>query len=222
MSVPSESQRRNRNIRVAGLILGFSGAAAMVFQSSHSAFSATTSNDTNVFGAGSVAISDNDGAQAMFTATNLAPGDSATVCMGVRYTGTLNPTAIKLYTGGALESNNGGAYVAWANDATSEMDDNLSMRIEINDTDLAADPGSSCAPAGVGSFTDVAASAPGTNMRTMINSNSNFANGLASQWGTVTASKWRVWRFTYTFSSLAPNSAQLDGLKVNFVWEAQR
>jgi len=57
-------------------------------------------------------------------------------------------------------------------------------------------------------------------METMINSYTNFANGLASQWGTVTANKWRVWKFIYTLSAAAPNSAQNSGVKVNFVWEA--
>jgi hypothetical protein len=122
-----------------------------------------------------------------------------------------------------MESNAGGAFVAWANDTTAEADDNLSLQIQVNDTDLNADPGyNTCNPAGVGSFVDVAGAAPGTNLRTLIDTNTNYATGLASQWGTITANKWRVFKFTYILSASAPNSAQGDDVKFNIVWEAQR
>ena len=214
---------RNRRWRRVGVVAGLLASSVIVWQSTSATFNSVTSNDTNTFGAGSVIITDNDGGSAaMFTAATMAPGDTATVCMGVKYSGSLTPTAIKVYTTGAQEANNGGAYGAWANDATSEMDDNLSMQIQVSSADLAADPGSNCAPAGVGSFTDVAAAAPGTNMQTMINTNKDYATGFNSQWGTVVANQWRVFKFKYTFASAAPTTAQGDGLKVNFVWEAQR
>jgi hypothetical protein len=156
----------------------------------------------------------------MFTASNLRPGDTATVCMGVEYTGSLTPSAINVYATGAQESNNGGPYVAWAWDATSEMDNNLSMYIQVNNSDLASDPGNNCAPAGVGSFNALTAAPPGNSLQAIILNYTSFATGMPSQWGTITANKWRVWKFIYTFSASAPNSAQLDGVKVNFVWEA--
>ena len=180
----------------------------------------TTTNPTNQFGAGSVTISDNDAGSALFTTTTLKPGATATTCMGVQYTGSVTPSAIKVYTSGAQESDAGGAYGAWANNATSEMDNNLNMVIQVSANDLVTDPGAACAPAGVGAFTDVAAAAPGTAMNTMINTNTNYATGFASQWGTITVNKWRVWKFVYTFSGSAPDTAQSDGLKVNFNWEA--
>ncbi|MDT5030419.1 MAG: hypothetical protein QOC94_590, partial [Actinoplanes sp.] len=37
----------------------------------------------------------------------------------------------------------------------------------------------------------------------------------------IVATKWRVFKFTYTFSAAAPNSSQGDGTKFNVVWEAQ-
>lgn len=215
---PAGPRRHGRFLGVGAVVVGILASSTLMWQSSRAAFNATTSNSTNTFGAGTVTITNNTGS-AMFTATSLRPGSTATVCMGVEYTGSLTPSAIKLYTSGAQESNNGGAYVAWANDNTSEMDSNLSMEILIGGTDLAADPGSSCA-AETGSFTDVAGAAPGTTMQTMIANNTSFSNGLASQWGTITTNKWRVWKFIYTMSASASNTAQADGLKVNFVWEA--
>ena len=209
---------RTRAWAVGAVVIGIVASSMIMWQTSRAAFTATTSNDGNTFSAGSVTITNNTGS-AMFSASALRPGSTATVCMGVEYTGSLTPSAIKLYTAGAQESNNGGAYGAWANDNTSEMDSNLSMEILVGSTDLAADPGSSCA-AETGSFTDVAGAAPGTSMQTMIATNTSFSNGLASQWGTITANKWRVWKFIYTMSASATNGAQNDGLKVNFVWEA--
>ena len=209
---------RRLNWGVAAIVVGMLASSTLIWQSSRAAFTATTSNSGNTFATGTVTITNNTGS-AMFTATALKPTSTATVCMGVEYTGSLTPSAIKLYTSGAQESNNGGAYVAWANDNTSEIDNNLAMEILVGGTDLAADPGSNCA-AEAGSFTDVAGAAPGTTMQTMIANNTSFSNGLASQWGTITANKWRVWKFIYTMSASAPDTAQADGLKVNFVWEA--
>jgi len=222
VEVVEASAGRRRRVRAVAFLLGILTCATIVWQSSHATFTANTSNDTNIFGAGSVTIADNDGGTAMFSASalNLGPTDTATVCMGVRYTGTLTPTAIKLYTSGGLESNNSGAYGAWANDTTSEMDNYLNMQIQVASNDLVADPVSTC---GLGTgFADVAAAAPGTLMSTMINTNTSYATGFASGWGTIVKDKWRVWKFIYTMSASAPNSAQLDGLKVNFVWEAQK
>jgi len=220
-SVPPHGRSRGERLRGAVIVVGLLASSALVWQSTQAAFSATTSNGLNEFGAGTVTIEDNDAGSAMFTVPALKPGDTGTVCMGVRYTGSLTPSAIKLYTSGAVEKDNGGAYGAWANDATSEMDNNVNMLIKISDTDLAADPGNNCAPAGVGLFTDVSAAAPGTDLQTMIGTETNFATGFPSQWGTITVNKWRVWKFTYTYNAAAPNSSQGDGVKLNFVWEAQ-
>jgi hypothetical protein len=203
---------------VAAVIVGLLAASMMIWQSSRAAFTATTTNTNNSFTAGSVTITDSTGS-AMFSPTNLTPASTGTACIGVKYAGSVTAPTIRLYTSGAQEANNGGGYAAWANDNTSEMDNNLSMEILIGSTDLGSDPGSNCA-AETGSFTDVAGAAPGTTLRTMIANNTSFSNGLASQWGTITPNKWRVWKFIYTMSASAPSSAQGDGLKVNLVWEA--
>lgn len=216
------SPDRRRRARAVGMMMGLIACGGVVWQSSHAVFTGNTSNGTNTLGAGTVTITDNDSGSAMFNLPTIAPGDTGTVCMGVQYTGSLTPTAIRLYTSGAQEANNGGAYGAWANDATSEMDDNVTMQIEVSGNDLNADPANACAPVGVGSFTNVAAVAPGTVLQTLLNTHTTYANGLPSQWGTIVANKWRVFKFTYTLPSSAPTSAQGDGVKFNIVWEAQR
>ncbi|WP_127504453.1 hypothetical protein [Actinoplanes solisilvae] len=219
---PDRVGRRRQRNRGVVVMVALLGCFAMVWQASHAAFSDTTTNTGNTLGAGTVVISDN-AAGAMFTAPALAPGATGTACIGVEYLGSLTNPAVKLYFTGAQESNSGGAYGAWANDATSEADDNLSMQIEVWNTDLGSNPGyNNCTPGGAGSFVDLAGVAPGTNLKSLINANTDYATGLLSQWGTVTANMWRVFRFTYTFSASALDSAQGDGVKFNIVWEAQR
>ena len=105
--------------------------------------------------------------------------------------------------------------------ARRKLDDNLTVRIQISDTDLATNPGTDCAPTGVGSFTDVAG-ASGTNMKTLINTSDTYGTGLPVPWGSVTAGTWRVARFAYTLAATTPVSAHNDSLKVTFTWEAQR
>ena len=71
-------------------------SSAMVFQASSAAFNATTSDGPNTWSAGTVAISDDDSATAMFTATNLKPLQTGTKCIQVTYDGSL-AAAVKLY-----------------------------------------------------------------------------------------------------------------------------
>ncbi|MET0422825.1 MAG: hypothetical protein ABW046_03050 [Actinoplanes sp.] len=222
---------RRRRFRVLALGLGLAASAAVVLTSSHAAFTANTSNDANVVGAGSVYLADNDGtngATAMFNTalTPLVAGATNTACMGVQYTGSLAPSAIKMYFTGAMESNNGAAYANWANTAasaaTSELDDNLTMHIEVSTDDQTADPVASCTPT-TGGFVDVTAASPSTpTMRTLIGARTDFSSGLPSQWGTIVPNKWRIFKFTYTLDAAAPNSAQADALKFNVVWESKQ
>jgi predicted ribosomally synthesized peptide with SipW-like signal peptide len=61
-----------------------------------SAFSATTENPDNTFSTGTVVLTDDDQGSAMFTMTNAKPGDSASSCIVVSYSGTL-PSTVRLY-----------------------------------------------------------------------------------------------------------------------------
>jgi hypothetical protein len=222
----SNSPERRRRRRGGVILIGLLACSTVVWQASHATFSAATPNGTSTLGAGTVTITGSAPATAMFTATNLAPGATASICYGVSYTGSLTPSAIKVYFTGQQEQNANGGYAAWQNNSTfSEMDDDTTMEIQVSNVDLASDPGSgspfACAGGGYGGYTEVAAVAPGTALNTLLATNTSFGSGLASNWGTVVQNEWRVFKFTYTFSSSAGNSAQGDGVKFNIVWEAQ-
>lgn len=98
--------------RLLGLVSGLATVAILAAGGVFAAFTATTTNPGNSLQAGSVAISDNDGANvAMYTSGvvgDLAPSDPAVVrCIKVTYTGTLD-SAVKLYVSSGVT--NGGAF----------------------------------------------------------------------------------------------------------------
>jgi predicted ribosomally synthesized peptide with SipW-like signal peptide len=89
-------------VRLAAAVVAVGFVAVFTVQSSLAAFSDTTDNTGNAFSAGTVALSDNDSGVAMFTASNLKPGDSEVGCIEVTYSGSLDAD-IRLYgavTGG--------------------------------------------------------------------------------------------------------------------------
>jgi hypothetical protein len=61
------------------------------------ALSGTTDNTGNTFSAGTVTMTDNDSAGAMFTFTNQKPGVVDNACIKVNYTGSVSASAVKLY-----------------------------------------------------------------------------------------------------------------------------
>ncbi|MBM2619713.1 hypothetical protein JIG36_29815 [Actinoplanes sp. LDG1-06] len=220
----SENKRRRRG--GIAILVGIMACSAVVWQSSNAAFSSQAPNNANTVGAGTVTIV-NSSATAMFASSDaaLAPGQSRTVCLGVRYNGSLATPTIKMYFTGALERNTeAGNLDPWADDYTSRMDDDSTMQIQVNNTNLGSDPGNNCdpgVPGSVGTFSNVVAA---TSVHDLIKDNTNFTNGLATAtpWGTVTAGQWRVFKFIYTLNTGADNAAQGDAVQFNVVWEAQK
>ena len=94
-TAPSEGKHGWAQLGV--VLAAFLMVGAVVVVGSRSAFSDTTDNTGNSWTAGSVIITDDDAAAAMFNATAMAPGDSATNCIVVTYSGTLVPADVVLY-----------------------------------------------------------------------------------------------------------------------------
>lgn len=83
-----------RKVLLTLLVVG--GVASLAGFGVFSAFSSTTTNPGNSFAAGSVNIGDNDAGTALYNVSNRKPGDTATGCIKVTYTGSL-PATVKLY-----------------------------------------------------------------------------------------------------------------------------
>ena len=81
-----------RSLLAAVVPIGLVLSAAVVWQSTAAAFTATTDNPGNTWQAGSVVLADSDGGSALFDTSAdgaLQPGSTRARCVRVDYTGTL-------------------------------------------------------------------------------------------------------------------------------------
>lgn len=183
----------------AAVPVGLLLSAVLVWQSSYAAFSATTSNATNNWTAGTVTLTDDDLGVAMFTATGLKPGSTGTHCIAVTSTGSL-PSAVKLYG---------------TNPATTNA---LSASLNLTVTQ-----GTGATFANCTGFTPLASGSgvySGT-LAAFAAADTNFATGSGNWAPTGSASETRVFQFTYTLDPAAPNSTQGGTASIGFTWEAQ-
>lgn len=190
--------RHSRAIRITGFAAvpaALIVAGIAVGGASYSAFSATTSNPTNNWSAGTVALSDDDQNTALFTASNLKPGSTDTKDIVVTSTGSLAST-VKLY-GTAAATTNG-----------------LSSYVDLTITE-GTGTGASFAPLSTGSSVYTGTLADFGTTRT------NFANGLTTWTTTGAASESRTFRIAYTIDAGTPNTAQGGTAALGFTWEAQ-
>jgi hypothetical protein len=184
---------------VTSAVAGVTASAAVVWHASYSAFSATTSNPTNNWAAGNVALSDDDSNTAMFNATNIKPTSTGTKCIAVTSTGSLAST-VKLY-GTSAGTTNG-----------------LANYLNLTITQGTGGGFGSCtgfAPLGTGA-TVYTGTVQGFGA-----ASTNFANGLGTWAPTGTGSETRVFQFTWTLDPNTPNTAQSGTAALGFTWEAQ-
>ena len=83
-----------RKVLLSLLAVGVIAAAAGF--GTFAAFSSSTQNSANSFAAGTVTIADDDANGTLITLANAKPGDTATGCIKVSYTGTLTSN-VRLY-----------------------------------------------------------------------------------------------------------------------------
>ena len=194
------SALRSRWAVVVAILGGLAVSGGLVWQASYSAFSATTSNPTNNWASGTVALSDDDSNTALFTASALKPGSTGTKCIAVTSSGTLAST-VKLYGTGAATTNGLSTYV------------NLTITQGTGGT--FANACSGFTPLGTGSSVFSGTLAGFATTATA------FASGLGTWAPTGTAPETRVFQFVYTLDAAAPNSAQGGTAALGFTWEAQ-
>ena len=82
--------------RLGAVAVGLLVMSLFVVTGSRAAFTASTNNGSNTFTAGTVTLSDDDSGSVMFNLTGMKPGDTATKCVNVTYTGSL-AADVKLY-----------------------------------------------------------------------------------------------------------------------------
>lgn len=90
-----------RNLRkLSWSAASFVGIVSLAAMATYAVFSGTTANSGNSWSAGTVTLTDNDSGSALFSVTNMKPGDLTTKCIKVTLTGSLTST-VKFYTDGS-------------------------------------------------------------------------------------------------------------------------
>jgi len=188
--------KRLRKVMLTLLVVG--GVASLAGFGVFSAFSSTTTNPGNSFAAGSVNIADNDAGTALYNVANKKPGDTASGCIKVTYTGSL-PATVKLYR----------SAFAGGTGLDTYLDVNVTRGTGTN---------ADCS--------DFAAAGSGSSVYTgtLSTFNTSFASGIALSNGSGAAAWSQNDAVTYKFTvSLQDNNAAnglVSGVH-SFVWEAQ-
>jgi hypothetical protein len=188
--------RNKRLVAAASVPVAVVASGALVWQSSYSAFSATTSNPTNNWSSGTVKLADNDSDTALFNVSGMKPGATGTKCINVVSSGSLAST-VKLY-GTGYSTTNGLADV---------------MNLKVEEGTGATD--TICT-----GFTTASTLFDGV-LSTFAAQKTSFATGVSSWAPTGTASETKSYRITYTLSAAAPNTAQNGTTALGLPREAQ-
>jgi predicted ribosomally synthesized peptide with SipW-like signal peptide len=207
MHVDSEREDRERKLwsgwapftRVMALGAAFLLVGVLVVSSSRAAFTDTTDNSGNAFTAGDIELIDDDSGSAMFTITNMEPGDSETDCILVTYQGSItDPSAVTLYSGGYTDS---GAF-----------DEHLNLTI---------DEGTGGSFGNCGTFVLGNSIESGGTVADFDTDHTNYANG-AGVWDPSSTPATMTYRITVELDAATPNIEQGESVTaLTFVWEVQ-
>jgi hypothetical protein len=169
-------------------------ATAVVWHSAYAGFvDVTASRAMPTISTGTLALTDDDAAVRMFTATGMKPGATAAKC--IRVTSSGSPATVRLYGTGRSTTNGLSAQlrltVALGTGGSSSTCNGFTGSTVVYDGTVANFPTDSWA-AGVGPWTTTG--------------------------GTATA---RTYQITYTLPTAAPTTVQNGTATLTFVWEAR-
>ena len=182
-------------LQAAAAIASLLMVSLFVVRASSAAFSAQTVNTSNSWSTGAVALSDDDGGgagSAMFDVTGMTPGDTVVKCITVTYTGSTDPSAVKLYS--------------------SVTDNGLADHLDV--TVKEGDGG------GYGSCTGFAATATIADAVTLtaFGAYADYASGIGT-WNPSATGQAKTYQFTVTLGSDTPDTAQGADAQAGFTWE---
>jgi len=197
--VSPASRPRRRGLATLIAVIGVVIASTLIWNASNAAFTATTTNGSNSFSAGTVGLTDNDSNGVLFNVGSLKPGATGSACLRVTYNGSL-ASAVKLY--------------ASSPSATASLDTYITLKVE--------EGAFASVPAFPACTSFVAAGAPISNgpLSTFTTNSTSYATGVGT-WAPNGAAQTKDYQFTYTLSSAAPDSVQGATASLTLVWEAQ-
>ncbi len=193
--------------RGAGTLLGvtssfvfsFLAVGALVFQHSSAAFTDTTDSTASALGAGTVVLSDDDSASALFNVSAMVPGQTEVECIEVTYSGTIaDPAGVKLYSAGYVDSD--------------DLASHLLLTIEEGTGGSFGD----CT-----GFTPAYSIESGGTLADFDAAHTDYATG-AGGWDPSATPVTRTYRVTFQLSPTVPDSQQGDTVtSLGLTWEVQ-
>lgn len=139
LATHSIERRKRRALRAMVPLAALVLAALLIWQGSNAAFSASTNNTSDAWATGTMVLTNNGGGtvyagttSALFTESNLKPGDTGAKCITVESTGTL-AGSLKLYRG-AISGTNGAALAAVLDMTVDAVAVSSSTNIQANCT----------------------------------------------------------------------------------------
>lgn len=203
VSMDTTNQTRTERDRRGGVVLlavvlGVLLSSVTILTASRAAFSDTASNEGNFVSIGDVVLEDDDAGSALFAVSNMAPGEPATACIEVGYSGSIaDPGAVVVYSGGFTDS--------------------ASLAGELNLTVEEGVGGDFASCAGFGSPTVIF---DGT-LATFDSAHSDYATG-AGAWDPASTPESRTYRLTVELPTDADDSVQGQSITdLVFTWEVQ-
>lgn len=197
MQTPSSAT--TLRLMAAAVPIGVLLSGLLVWQSSHAAFTAQTTNPTNTWSTGTVTLTDNDSDVALFASasnTNLKPGTTyGPRCIHVTYGGALDAD-VKLYVQSA--------------DVTGQLPPYLNLTVDIETISGTPTFGTCSTPIGTTQLYS------GT-LAALTTTHGGWSTGAGS-WAATTG-QVRQYRFSYTITD--HNDAQNKTANAVLTWEAQ-
>lgn len=189
----------------AWIFQGLVGLLALVLVSAHmvttsrAAFTMTTQNTANTFTAGTVDLVDDDLGGTLFNVPAMAPGQTVQNCIVVTYNGSLDPSPVKLYSGGFVDSGNFGDYLT-----------------------LTVDEGTGGAFNDCTGFSEDDVGAEFSDTLTQFDAlHTNYTNGFGD-WDPSAPGQTKTYRLTVQLDPTTPDVEQGESVStLTFTWEVQ-
>lgn len=184
--------------QVAAALLSLALIGLLVLRVSDAALSATTTSPGNAFTVATISLSDSGGGAALFSVTDMVPGQSVNDCITVTYNGALAPGVVRVYSDGSMTEGGVGA---------GTLADELTATIE--EGTVVAD----CS-----TFVGTATIFSGT--LTSFNAVTDYASSAAGTFNPANDGDAQVYRITITLDGAAGDDVAGDSISdLGFVWE---
>ena len=204
-TITSTTDRRQRRmLRAAAPLAGLLVAALLVWQGSNAAFSATTDNTGDAWATGNLVLTNNGGGtvyagttSALFTESNLKPGNTGFKCITVQSSGSLAGN-LRLFRG-AITGTNSAALAAVLDVTVDAVAVAASTNVAANCTGYTGGSGGAL-------YNGILNTMPSTYAA---------ASGLAVAGGTQRV----AYRIGWTLNASAGNSVQSSNAVASLMWE---